>query len=141
MEQKLDSKSDSASGPGHKSTPPPSPDLQLQEEAPRPFDIHPFLSGLSAAGGISSPPDDPSSHLKNPNFDHSANHVLRDASFLQAQSTFGNGHVQRMMAGTSAPIQAKLKIGQPNDKYEREADAIADKVMRMPAPEIRPKPT
>jgi|GEM_PF-3544508 len=29
-------------------------------------------------------------------------------------------------------IQTKLKIGQPNDKYEQEADAMADKVMRMP---------
>lgn len=29
-------------------------------------------------------------------------------------------------------IQPKLKIGQPNDKHEQEADAMADKVMRMP---------
>jgi len=29
------------------------------------------------------------------------------------------------------PIQAKLTIGQPNDKYEQEADKIADQVMRM----------
>ena len=28
-------------------------------------------------------------------------------------------------------IQPKLKIGQPNDKYEQEADAMADQVMRM----------
>jgi hypothetical protein len=30
------------------------------------------------------------------------------------------------------PIQAKLTIGQPNDKYEREADRMADRVMEMP---------
>ena len=30
-------------------------------------------------------------------------------------------------------MQAKVKIGEPNDKYEKEADAIADKVMSMPA--------
>ncbi|MDH5480826.1 MAG: hypothetical protein OEX11_08725, partial [Nitrosomonas sp.] len=30
-------------------------------------------------------------------------------------------------------IQPKLRIGQPNDKYEQEADRVADKVMRMPA--------
>ncbi len=30
------------------------------------------------------------------------------------------------------PIQAKLKIGAPNDKYEQEADRVADLVMRMP---------
>ncbi|HSI71286.1 MAG TPA: DUF4157 domain-containing protein, partial [Gillisia sp.] len=31
-------------------------------------------------------------------------------------------------------IQPKLKINQPGDKYEQEADAMADKVMRMPEP-------
>lgn len=34
----------------------------------------------------------------------------------------------------SGVIQPKLKIGQPNDKYEQEADFIADQVMRMPEP-------
>lgn len=29
-------------------------------------------------------------------------------------------------------IQAKLEIGQPNDKYEKEADAVADRVTKMP---------
>jgi hypothetical protein len=32
----------------------------------------------------------------------------------------------------NAGIQPKLKIGQPDDKYEREADQVADAVMRMP---------
>lgn len=31
-------------------------------------------------------------------------------------------------------IQYKLAIGQPNDKYEQEADRVADQVMRMPEP-------
>jgi hypothetical protein len=31
----------------------------------------------------------------------------------------------------SSFIQTKLKIGQPKDKYEQEADAVADRVMRM----------
>jgi hypothetical protein len=31
-------------------------------------------------------------------------------------------------------VQAKLEIGRPDDEYEREADEVADKVMRMPAP-------
>ncbi|MDV3353861.1 DUF4157 domain-containing protein [Leptothoe sp. LEGE 181152] len=34
-------------------------------------------------------------------------------------------------------IQPKLKIGGPNDKYEQEADRIADQVMRMPEPQIQ----
>lgn len=38
-------------------------------------------------------------------------------------------------SGTSvatSKIQPKLKIGEPNDKYEREADRVADQVMGMP---------
>jgi hypothetical protein len=31
-----------------------------------------------------------------------------------------------------SPIQTKLKISEPGDKYEQEADRIADEVMRMP---------
>ncbi len=38
------------------------------------------------------------------------------------------------------PIQTKLKVGQPNDKYEQEADRIAEQVMRMPEPDIQLKP-
>jgi len=38
-------------------------------------------------------------------------------------------------------VQAKLTVGQPNDKYEQEADRVAEQVMRMAGPEIRPKPT
>jgi hypothetical protein len=44
---------------------------------------------------------------------------------LQLQRTFGNRAVGRL-------IRAKLTIGQPNDKYEQEADRVAKKVMRMP---------
>lgn len=33
-------------------------------------------------------------------------------------------------------LQRKLVIGQPNDKYEQEADRVADQVMRMPEPEL-----
>jgi len=35
-------------------------------------------------------------------------------------------------SGGSIIIQPKLTIGQPNDKYEQEADRIADQVMRIP---------
>ncbi len=35
------------------------------------------------------------------------------------------------------PVQTKLTIGQPNDRYEREADRVADLVMRMPEPRIQ----
>lgn len=35
------------------------------------------------------------------------------------------------------PIHAKLKIGQPGDKYELEADQVAEQVMRMPEPKVQ----
>jgi hypothetical protein len=38
-------------------------------------------------------------------------------------------------------IQPKLIIGHPSDKYEQEADRVADEVMRMPEPEVQTKPT
>ena len=34
-------------------------------------------------------------------------------------------------------LQPKLTIGQPNDKYEQEADRVADQVMRMPEPGVQ----
>jgi hypothetical protein len=37
-------------------------------------------------------------------------------------------------------LQAKLTVGAPNDPYEREADAVADRVMRMPGPAAAPLP-
>jgi hypothetical protein len=42
------------------------------------------------------------------------------------------------LVGDSAPlIQPKLKISQPNDKYEQEADRVADEVMQMPEPKMQ----
>ncbi|MEO7769088.1 MAG: hypothetical protein ABIS01_16775, partial [Ferruginibacter sp.] len=35
-------------------------------------------------------------------------------------------------------VQPKLTIGPVDDPYEREADAVAEKVMRMPANETEP---
>src|SRR5215207_8559702 len=48
---------------------------------------------------------------------------------------------QSFFAAASGPvIQPKLTINNPNDEYEREADAVADKVMRMENPGIQLKP-
>jgi len=54
---------------------------------------------------------------------------------LFLQRTIGNQAVQRMVR--SGALQAKLKIGQPGDKYEQEADRMADAVMRMPEPGVQ----
>lgn len=50
------------------------------------------------------------------------------AAFLELQHALGNRGVQR--------LQAKLAIGRRGDKYEQEADRVADQVMRMPAPQV-----
>ena len=52
---------------------------------------------------------------------------------LFLQRTAGNQAVSRLMR--SGALQAKLRIGQPGDVYEQEADRVADEVMRMLEPQ------
>ena len=54
---------------------------------------------------------------------------------LHLQRTAGNRAVQKLFS--SGALQTKLRIGQPNDKYEQEADRVADEVMRMPEPQVQ----
>ncbi len=43
----------------------------------------------------------------------------------------------KLISGNVSLIQPKLEISQPNDKYEQEADRVADEVMRMPEPGVQ----
>ncbi len=52
---------------------------------------------------------------------------------MNLHQTLGNREVQRLFK--AGKLQAALKIGQPNDIYEQEADRMADRVMRMEAPQ------
>ena len=64
----------------------------------------------------------------------SSMHTAQRTPVLSAlQQTHGNWYVQRVVTG----IQAKLKIGQPGDMYEQEADRVADAVMRTAEPEVQ----
>jgi len=54
---------------------------------------------------------------------------------LFLQRTAGNQAVSRLIR--SGALQAKLRIGQPGDMYEQEADRVADAVMRMPEPGVQ----
>lgn len=56
---------------------------------------------------------------------------------LHLQRTAGNQAVQRLIK--SSVLQAKLRISQPHDIYEQEADRVAEQVMRMPEPKIQRK--
>lgn len=49
--------------------------------------------------------------------------------------------IWQSLALGSAAIQTKLAISQPGDPYEQEADRIADRVMRKPAPLISASPS
>jgi len=53
---------------------------------------------------------------------------------LFLQRTAGNQAVQRLV--NSGTLQTKLRIGQAGDKYEKEADRVAEQVMRMPEPKV-----
>jgi Domain of unknown function (DUF4157) len=57
-----------------------------------------------------------------------------------ATSRFGHSFHQ-LPTFSPAPrwIQPKLKINQPGDKYEQEADRVADQVMQMPEPAVQRK--
>src|SRR4051812_3278609 len=46
---------------------------------------------------------------------------------LSTIPVFSPGHV---------PVQAELKVGTVNDPMEHEADRVADRVIRMPTPEV-----
>ncbi len=48
---------------------------------------------------------------------------------MRLQRTIGNQAVQGLF--NSGIVHAKLRIGQPNDVYEQEADRVAEQVMRM----------
>ena len=64
-------------------------------------------------------------------------HTAQRASVLLAlQRTHGNRYVQRVVTG----IQAKLKVGQPGDVYEQEADRVAEQVMNIPGPQVQRQP-
>ena len=65
-----------------------------------------------------------SRNITSSNADHSA--------FFQKESRnnfFGRGEALKPFFNANT-IQAKLTIGQPNDPYEKEADAMADKVVQ-----------
>ena len=64
---------------------------------------------------------------------------IASQSLLQKlQRSVGNRTMQ-VLSGAGF-LQRKLRIGAPNDIYEREADRVADEVMRMPAADLQRAP-
>jgi hypothetical protein len=77
------------------------------------------------------------SNSRETDFSQSYHSSLESALFLQG--IVGNQGVQRLFK--DGVVQAKLKIGQPGEKYEREADRVADMVLRIPDPQAHNEPT
>lgn len=61
-------------------------------------------------------------------------HVQRETMEKSSMSEASMNNMPFISGLTGGSIQAKLTVGAPNDKFEVEADAMADQVMRMPAP-------
>lgn len=59
--------------------------------------------------------------------------VHREHPLFHLQRTIGNQALQRMLPPRIA-IQTKLAVNEPADQYEKEADRVADQVMRMTEP-------
>jgi Domain of unknown function (DUF4157) len=55
--------------------------------------------------------------------------------FLYAKNAAQHNPLWQSLAMRSGVLQPKLTISQSDDPYEREADRVADQVMRMPAPQ------
>jgi hypothetical protein len=74
---------------------------------------------------------------KNSNYNNNSlsnrnnNDTNTNNTLIHLQQTMGNQIVQRMIK--SKEIQAKLRVSQPSDPYEIEADKVAEQVMRMPS--------
>ena len=61
--------------------------------------------------------------MRDTRFLHSANPAQRAEMLCGLQRTHGNAYVQRLL------IQAKLTVNPPDDKYEQEADQVAESVV------------
>src|SRR5712692_5844590 len=61
--------------------------------------------------------------------DHAESATTGDVISLQAH--YGNRAVQRLLAAQT--VQAKLAVGPAHDRYEQEADRVADRVLSIPA--------
>ncbi|HVF14947.1 MAG TPA: DUF4157 domain-containing protein [Acidimicrobiales bacterium] len=60
------------------------------------------------------------------------------AGVLELQRTIGNRAVWRLACGSA--LQPKLQVGPAGDTFEREADEVADDVMRNLAATVAPRP-
>src|SRR5215471_9239629 len=70
------------------------------------------------------------------------NHLARKLAFFQRSADNGSAFFARpsYTAGAAPFLQAKLSVSKPDDPHEKEADRMADHVMRMPEPVVTAAP-
>jgi len=90
--------------------------------------LFPGLSGVSAKKPAI---EGHSALLSDSRFSHTANNTQKARLVAELQGAYGNQYVQRLVDLTK--VQAKLTVGSPNDRYEREADRVAYVITRAPA--------
>ena len=78
-------------------------------------------------------PENLVSILTAPELLHTVNATQKVNMISHLQQRYGNAYIQKA-------IQPKLKIGQPRDKYEQEADRVAEAILRMPGPPVQRQP-
>ncbi|MES0491493.1 MAG: DUF4157 domain-containing protein [Leptospirales bacterium] len=93
---------------------------------------HTHKTGSSAEKKSSSSKTSTTSSSSRPQYPQGI-HNARDY-IMHLQRTIGNQAVGRLLK--SGWLQRKLNIGPANDKYEQEADAVADKVVSMGEPQV-----
>lgn len=103
------------------------------------------LKEVSMRYQFASKTKQPTQHKSSPSPGRTGVSLAPPRPVLQLQRTIGNQGVLRLLesqriqpkcaCGGSCPRcqQANLKMSHPGDKYEQEADRVADQVMRMPA--------
>jgi pyrrolidone-carboxylate peptidase len=73
-----------------------------------------------------------SNKAPSPRSEKTGNDLAPSAPWHALHQVLGNNGMQRLLR--TRAIRAKLRVNQPNDLYEQEADRVAEHVMRMPAP-------
>lgn len=65
------------------------------------------------------------------------NHSGIEDKRIQNKFAINGSETRYRNSGIPGMVQPKLKIGRPGDKYEQEADRVADNVMRMPNSQLQ----
>jgi hypothetical protein len=76
--------------------------------------------------------------IQNRRLFHPMNEAQRVTSMYRLQQQYGNRFARKVIAGNT--VQMKLRIGQPDETYEKESNLMADQVTRTPEPRGQRQP-